>query len=144
MILEIFNGYVRGHYNAFIHTVVLLTAEHERARTHTHIHSLYCRTTLLLENDSLRHLRSAVGRRVTNKSEALAHLPLQHPLADGRLIASAPCVGHLIITIPLPFGYPLSPSGCPDSNLFLLANFFESCSFFRGSGSNFKSFYLIK
>lgn len=41
-------------------------------------------------------------------------------------------------------GCPLSPSACPDSNLFLLANFFESCSFFRGSGSNFKSFYLIK
>lgn len=104
MILEIFNGYVRGHYNAFIHTVVSLTAEHERARTHTHIHSLYCRTTLLLENDSLRHLRLAVGRRVTNKFEALAHLPPWHPLADGRLIASAPCVGHLIIMIPLPLG----------------------------------------
>lgn len=101
-VIETLNGHVRGHYNAFIH--VSLTAERVRAHTHTHIHSLYCQTTLLLENESLRHLRLAVGRRVTNSTEALAHLPFRRPLADGRVTASAPSVGHLIITVPLPSG----------------------------------------
>ena len=70
-----------------------------RAPTHTHTH-----THSTLNHPAARervtiHLRSVVGRRVTNIIEALAHLPPRRLLAGGRVTASAPSVGHLIVTI---------------------------------------------
>lgn len=98
-----------------------------RARIHSHTHT-HCTTQITLhENEPLRHLRSAVGRRVTAVLRALAHLPLT--AAINRCVtycACAICRSPGNYNIPPPSLFEL-----PNSNSFLFVDLFESCSFSR-------------
>lgn len=141
MILEIFNGYVRGHYNP--HGCIAHGWAWTRAHPYTHT------LTLLSNHPAARERLTATppfgGRSSSDEQirSACALTPMASISRWPTYRVGAMCRSPDNYDTPT-IGYPLSPSGCPDSNLFLLANFFESCSFFRGSGSNFKSFYLIK